>query len=176
MAMLSSNSPSRRSARTEFLVPRWSFAMVAAFRMVSGDFEFPSRVFRSKPLNSPEGGIRGWPRRPHHRAARPPPRPRRPMVWGPWAPPWPALLAPWIFRENKLFDINSGDFPESWISAQKRDTRAILLKTALVRVSCIQNTQIRGKTIAKVFGKSRYVLDVSTPPKLSLLLVLKQFS
>jgi hypothetical protein len=33
------------------------------------------------------------------------------------------------------------------------DTRAILLKTALVRVSCIQNTQIRGETIAKVFGK-----------------------
>jgi hypothetical protein len=27
------------------------------------------------------------------------------------------------------------------------------LKTALVRVSCIQNTQIRGETIAKVFGK-----------------------
>jgi hypothetical protein len=30
---------------------------------------------------------------------------------------------------------------------------AILLKTAFVRVSCIQNTQIRGETIAKVFGK-----------------------
>jgi hypothetical protein len=28
-----------------------------------------------------------------------------------------------------------------------------LLKTASVRVSCIQNTQIRGETIAKVFGK-----------------------
>jgi hypothetical protein len=35
----------------------------------------------------------------------------------------------------------------------KKDTRAILLKIALVRVSCIQNTQIRGETIAKVFGK-----------------------
>jgi hypothetical protein len=44
-------------------------------------------------------------------------------------------------------------FPESWISAQKQNTKAILLKTALVRVSCIQNTQIRGETIAKVFGK-----------------------
>jgi hypothetical protein len=30
---------------------------------------------------------------------------------------------------------------------------AILLKTMLVRVSSIQNTQIRGKTIAKGFGK-----------------------
>jgi hypothetical protein len=28
-----------------------------------------------------------------------------------------------------------------------------MLKTALVRVSYIQNTQIRGETIAKVFGK-----------------------
>jgi hypothetical protein len=30
---------------------------------------------------------------------------------------------------------------------------AILLKTTLDRVSCIQNTQIRGETIAKVFEK-----------------------
>ena len=35
-----------------------------------------------------------------------------------------------------------GIFPESWISAQKQDTKAILLKTSLVRVGCIQNTQI----------------------------------
>jgi hypothetical protein len=52
-----------------------------------------------------------------------------------------------------IFAVFSGIFPESWISAQKRDTRAILLKTSLVRVSCIQNTQIRGETTAKVFGK-----------------------
>jgi hypothetical protein len=39
------------------------------------------------------------------------------------------------------------------ISAQKRDTRAILLKTTLVHVSYIQNTQIRGETISKVFRK-----------------------
>jgi hypothetical protein len=49
--------------------------------------------------------------------------------------------------------IFSGIFPESWISAQKQDTRAILLKTVSDRVSCIQNTQIRGEIIAKVFGK-----------------------
>jgi hypothetical protein len=36
---------------------------------------------------------------------------------------------------------------------KKWDTRVILLKTALVHVSCIQNTQIRGETTAKVFGK-----------------------
>jgi hypothetical protein len=52
-------------------------------------------------------------------------------------------------------------FPESRISAQKQDTRAILLKIELVRVSCIQNTQIRGETIAKVFGKVDTFLDVS---------------
>jgi hypothetical protein len=63
------------------------------------------------------------------------------------------LLAPWVFWQNKIFAIFFGIFPESWISAQKQDTRAILLKIALVRVSCIQNTQIRGETIAKVFGK-----------------------
>jgi hypothetical protein len=52
-----------------------------------------------------------------------------------------------------IFAVFSGIFPESWISTQKQDTRANLLKTALVRVSCIQNTQIRGETTAKVFGK-----------------------
>jgi hypothetical protein len=46
-----------------------------------------------------------------------------------------------------------GIFPESRISAQKQETRAILLKTTLVRVSYIQNTQIRGKTTTKGFGK-----------------------
>jgi hypothetical protein len=44
-------------------------------------------------------------------------------------------------------------FPESWISAQKQDTGAILLKIALVYVSCIQNKQIRGETTTKVFRK-----------------------
>jgi hypothetical protein len=48
-------------------------------------------------------------------------------------------------------------FPEFLLKVgflqKKRDTRAILLKIALVRISCIQNTQIRGETIAKVFGK-----------------------
>jgi hypothetical protein len=62
-------------------------------------------------------------------------------------------MAPWVFWKNRFFVIFPGIFPESWISAQKRDTRAILLKTALVRVSCIQNIQIRGETTAKVFGK-----------------------
>jgi hypothetical protein len=36
----------------------------------------------------------------------------------------------------------------------------MLLKTALVCVSCIQNTQIRGETTVKGVRESRYVLDV----------------
>jgi hypothetical protein len=52
-----------------------------------------------------------------------------------------------------FFLVFSEIFPKSWISAQKQDTRAILLKTALVCVSYIQNTKTRGGTIAKVFGK-----------------------
>ena len=52
-----------------------------------------------------------------------------------------------------IFGIFSRIFTQSWISAQKQANIAILLKTASVRVSCIQIAQIRGETIAKVFGK-----------------------
>jgi hypothetical protein len=77
-----------------------------------------------------------------------------PLVVSPGrCPPSSVLLAPWVFWQNRIFAVFSGIFPESWISAQKRDTRAILLKTTLVHVSYIQNTQIRGEIIAKVFGK-----------------------
>jgi hypothetical protein len=96
-------------------------------------------------------------------AARPRPRP---LVVSP-APILSSspLLAPWVFWQNRIFAIFSGIFPKSWISAQKQDTRAILLKTALVRVSCIENTQIRGETIAKVFGKvdTFWTYQLSTP-------------
>jgi hypothetical protein len=74
-------------------------------------------------------------------------------VWRPRASPSVRLLAPGSSGEIGFLPIFPEFFTESWISAQKRDTRAILLKTALVHVSCIQNTQIRGETIAKVFGK-----------------------
>jgi hypothetical protein len=69
-----------------------------------------------------------------------------------------------------MFAIFSGIFPESWISAQKQDTRAILLKTALVRVSCIQNTQIRGETTAKVFGKVEPFWTYQLPPSFAYFL------
>ena len=149
------------------LAPETEFRDVAAFWRVSGDFDFSPCVFRSRPINSPKEGVGGRPRGPHHRAARAPPRPRRLMVWGPRASTWLVLLAPSVFWENRAFCINSEDFPESWISAQKRDTRTVLLKTALVRVSCIQNTQIRGKTIAKVFGKVDTFWTYQLPPSLA---------
>jgi hypothetical protein len=69
-----------------------------------------------------------------------------------------------------MFAIFSRIFTESWISAQKRDTRAILLKTALVRVSCIQNTQIRGETTAKVFRKVDTFWTYQLPPSLAICL------
>jgi hypothetical protein len=69
-----------------------------------------------------------------------------------------------------IFAIFFGVFPESQISAQKQDTRAILLKTTLVRVSCIQNTQIRGETIAKVFEKVDTFWTYQLPPSLAICL------
>ena len=149
------------------LAPATEFRDVAAFWRLSGDFDFSPCVFRSRPISSPKEGVGGRPRGPHHRAARAPPRPRRLMVWGPRASTLLDLLAPSVFWENRAFCINSEDFPESWISAQKRDTRTVLLKTALVRVSCIQNTQIRGKTIAKVFGKVDTFWTYQLPPSLA---------
>jgi hypothetical protein len=74
-------------------------------------------------------------------------------VIGPRASSPSGLLAPWVFWWNRIFHDFSQIFTGSWISAQKWDTRAILLKTVSVHVSCIQNTQIRGETIAKVFEK-----------------------
>jgi hypothetical protein len=83
-----------------------------------------------------EGRSRGWPGRPHARVARPG-LGRAPLcVWGPWASPPSRLLAPWVFWWNRIFDDFSRIFTESLISAQKWDTRAILLKIVSVRVSC----------------------------------------
>jgi hypothetical protein len=95
----------------------------------------------------------------------------RPLVVSPGhSPPSSLLLALWVFWENKKFAVFSGIFPESRISAQKRDTRAILLKTALVHISCIQNTQIRGETIAKVFGKVDTFCKYQLPLSLAIFL------
>jgi hypothetical protein len=111
-------------------------------------------VFRSEGIYRRKEGSRQWPRRPHHTLAQP--GLGRATRW------CGALLAPlrlvfWLRGSSgkiRFLQYFPGFFSsESWISAQKQDTMAILLKTVLVRVSCIQNTQIRGETIAKVFGK-----------------------
>ena len=67
--------------------PETEFRDVAAFWRVPGDFDFLPRVFRSKPLSSPEEGVRGQPRGPHARAARPPPGCAGLAFGGPGPPP-----------------------------------------------------------------------------------------
>jgi hypothetical protein len=47
MAMISSNSPSRQGARTEFLIPEIGFSMAAELGMFSGKSDEPPEVFRS---------------------------------------------------------------------------------------------------------------------------------
>ena len=71
MAMISSNSPSRQGARTEFLIREIGFSVAAELWSVSGKSVDPPRVFRSGGLSSRKGDARWCPRRPHHPPARP---------------------------------------------------------------------------------------------------------
>ena len=59
MAMISSNSPSRQGARTEFLIPEIGFSMAAELWKVSGKSVDLPEVFRSEALNSPKGSAGG---------------------------------------------------------------------------------------------------------------------
>jgi hypothetical protein len=75
-----------------------------------------------------------------------------------WCGPLVALLhlVFWLRESSGKIGVLQyflGIFLKVGFLQKKRDTRAILLKTALVSVSCIQNTQIRGKTTTKGFGK-----------------------
>jgi hypothetical protein len=149
---ISSKSPSRQGARMEFLVPNRGFWWRRRSGSLFGKNAKPplfsgQRVYVGGRRGRGDGwgGLttggrgQGW---------------ARPLVVSPCrCPPSSLLLAPWVFWQNRIFAIFSWIFTESQISTQKWDTRAILLKTALVHVSCIQNTQIRGETIAKVFEK-----------------------
>ena len=58
MVMISSNSPSRQSARTEVLVPEIGFSAAAELWSVSGKNIDPPGVFRSRAFNSREGNPR----------------------------------------------------------------------------------------------------------------------
>ena len=75
MAMISSNSPSRLGARTEFLIPEIGFSMAAKLWKFSGKSVDSPEVFRSEALSSPKGSVGGHTGWPHHPWARP--RPNR---------------------------------------------------------------------------------------------------
>jgi len=66
MAMISSKSPSRQGARTEFLVPELGFLVAAAKRNSSLEKRRPSVIFRSRLIYRPEERSRGCPGRLHH--------------------------------------------------------------------------------------------------------------
>jgi hypothetical protein len=163
---ISSKSPSRQGSRTEFLVPNYGFWCRRRSGSLSGKNAEPpllscQRVYvgRRRGRGDGRGGLTTGG---HGQAWAAPP--------GCVAASQPLsvhLLALWVFWWNRIFAIFSWIFTESWISAQKQDTIAILLKIALVRVSCIQNTQIRGETTAKVFGKVDTFWTYQLPPSLA---------
>ena len=79
--------------------------------------------------------------------------PRRHVVWAGPCPPPSRLLALESSGKIGTLQLFLKFFLKVDFLHKKRDTKAILLKTTLVRISCIQNTQVGIKTIAKVFGK-----------------------
>ena len=70
MAMISSKSPSRQGARTEFLIPKLGFSVAAELWSVSGGIVCSLGVCRSEAICSPKGVARSRTRRPHHASAR----------------------------------------------------------------------------------------------------------
>ena len=97
MATISSNSPSRQGARTEFPTPGRGFTMAVEFRKGFVNYGDPPDVFRSEGLSSREGVARGCPRPPHHVLARP--WAHSTARWcGPPCPFLSCLLAPRVFR------------------------------------------------------------------------------
>ena len=97
MAMISSNSPSRQGARTEFLIPELGFLVAAELWSVSGRIVCCPHVFSSGEIRSPKGGHQE-----PHEVASPglgagPPLPRWGVVWGPCPPSPLRFLAPWVF-------------------------------------------------------------------------------
>jgi hypothetical protein len=71
MAMISSNSPSRQGARTEFLVPNRGFWWWRRSGTLSGKTSNPPQFLGSGTLCRRKEDARRWPRRPHHPEARP---------------------------------------------------------------------------------------------------------
>jgi hypothetical protein len=109
--------------------------------------------FRSGGICRQKEGSRRWSRRPHHLLARPG---LGRATWWCGALPAPLRLVFWLRGSSGKIGFLKyflGFFLKVGFLHIDKNTRAILLKIALVCVSCIQNTQIRGDTTAKVFGK-----------------------
>ena len=87
MAMISSNSPFRQGARTEFLIPEIGFSMAAELWKVSGKSVDSPEVFRSEALSSPKGSVGGHTGWPHHPWARQGPTRARGACGAPVHPP-----------------------------------------------------------------------------------------
>jgi hypothetical protein len=84
-------SPSRQGAGTETYVPRNSSAAAAELKNCSGNFTDSSRVFHPEALYRRRGVVRGQPRAPDTRVARPGPGPCHLCVRVASGPP-PALF------------------------------------------------------------------------------------
>src|SRR3954471_21907689 len=94
MAMISSISPSRQGARTEFLVPGIGFLVVAAQRTCFAKSFEPPHDFSSRRSYRRKGRprrCRRWPDATQARARR------LGAVWPTPGPSAPLLLAPWVF-------------------------------------------------------------------------------
>src|SRR3990170_16914 len=89
---------------------------------------------------------------------------------GHWVAPLQWVLVPIFFicSIKNLQKVSSNS--KNFYFCTKNNTMAVLLKTALVRVSFIQVMQIRVQNKSKSVGKRRYDGDVSTPPSLNLCL------
>jgi hypothetical protein len=87
-----------RVPEQELLTPETEFRMAAEHGDVFGILMIRARVYASGALSSPKESSGSVTEAPHPRRARSPPRPRPAMVWGLWAPPALALLAPGVFR------------------------------------------------------------------------------
>ena len=169
MAMI---SPSRREVCPAEQLCRSPRLVLPRFRLVAAESRLESLLMifsRTKDFiqqkmdtGGPPGGPRGRGRA-HGGRARP--HPHGQVV----APPNIDLSSSifYIFQNNSLLIFRS--FREL-LFLHKNNTMAILLKTASVRISCIQIMQVRVQNKGKSVWKSRYDGDVSTPPSLNLCL------
>src|SRR3954447_18149397 len=94
MTVISSVSPSRQGARTEYLVPGIGFLVVAAQRTCFAKSSEPPRDFSSRRLYRRKGRPRRCWRRPDATQAQPGLGPRLGPVWPTPGTSAPLLLAP----------------------------------------------------------------------------------